>query len=163
MFAGLLLSLLTVVAVANPDAGAAVQARVVGHASFNFVGMAPSPSGNGYWLVASGGKVEAFGDAMKHGDLYGTPLNAPLVGMAATPDGLGYWLLGGDGGVFTFGTAQFYGSTGSLVLNKPVVGMTATSDGHGYWLVASDGGIFSYGDAKFFVACSPKVTIRVIL
>src|ERR1019366_3874854 len=81
MLAGLLLSLLAVV-VASPGAGAAVQGRVAGHASFNFVGMAPTPSGNGYWLAASGGKVEAFGDAVKFGDLYGTPLSAPLVGMA---------------------------------------------------------------------------------
>ncbi len=149
--AALVVGLMTVLSVPmvlgvphSSDAGAQT------HPAFNFVGMAPTPSGNGYWLVASGGKVEAFGDAVKYGDLYGTPLSAPLVGMAATPDGLGYWLLGGDGGVFTFGDAPFYGSTGNIHLNKPVVAMAAAPDGKGYWFVATDGGVFNYGSAGFF-------------
>ncbi len=113
------------------------------------VGMAATPSGDGYWMVASDGGVFSFGDAQFYGSEGGTPLNAPVVGMAATPDGKGYWLVAADGGVFSFGDAQFKGSTGSLNLNKPVVGMAATPDGRGYWLVAADGGVFSFGDAQF--------------
>ena len=129
------------------SAGAVVARPAASTAHFNFVGMAPTPSGNGYWLVASGGKVEAFGDAVSYGDLSKRMLNAPIIGMAPTPDGKGYWLLGRDGGVFTFGDAQFYGSTGNIHLNQPVVGMAATPDGKGYWFVAADGGVFAYGDA----------------
>jgi len=114
------------------------------------VGMASTPSGNGYWLVAFDGGIFAFGDAQFWGSTGGQQLNKPVVGMAATPDGLGYWLVASDGGIFAFGDAQFWGSTGGQQLNKPVVGMAATPDGLGYWLVASDGGIFAFGDAQFW-------------
>jgi predicted lipoprotein with Yx(FWY)xxD motif len=114
------------------------------------VGMAATPDGKGYWLVASDGGIFSFGDAMFFGSTGAVVLNKPVVGMAATPDGKGYWLVASDGGIFSFGDAMFFGSTGALVLNKPVVGMAATPDGKGYWLVASDGGIFSFGDAMFF-------------
>ena len=113
------------------------------------VGMAATPDGKGYWLVAADGGVFSFGDARFNGSTGSLNLNRPVVGMAATPDGKGYWLVAADGGVFSFGDARFNGSTGSLNLNKPVVGMTAAPDGKGYWLVASDGGIFSFGDARF--------------
>ena len=114
------------------------------------VGMAATPDGGGYWMVASDGGVFSFGDAGFYGSEGGTQLNDPVVGMAATPTGKGYWLVASDGGVFSFGDAPFRGSTGSLTLDRPVVAMAATPDGQGYWLVASDGGVFSYGDARFY-------------
>ncbi|HEY6426754.1 MAG TPA: L,D-transpeptidase family protein, partial [Acidimicrobiales bacterium] len=114
------------------------------------VGMAPMPSGQGYWLVASDGGIFTFGDAAFHGSTGALRLNAPIVGMAPTPSGQGYWLVASDGGIFSFGDAAFFGSTGALHLNAPVVGMAATPTGRGYWLVASDGGIFSFGDAAFW-------------
>ena len=113
------------------------------------VAMAPTPDGNGYWLVAADGGVFTFGDAHFFGSLGGTHLNQPIVGIAPTRDGNGYWLVAADGGIFSFGDAHFFGSTGGIHLNKPVVGMARTSDGNGYWLVASDGGIFTFGDAPF--------------
>jgi hypothetical protein len=113
------------------------------------VGGAASPTGQGYWLVDSAGRVQGRGDAPSLGGLDGKQLAAPIVGMAATPSGKGYWLLGRDGGVFTFGDAVFYGSTGAIRLNRPVVGMASSPSGKGYWFVASDGGIFAYGDAPF--------------
>ena len=119
---------------------AAVSARTIG--------IAPLPSGSGYWEAEANGTVAAFGSAHNFGSLTGR-LDAPLVGITATPDGGGYWLVGSDGGIFNFGDAAFYGSTGSLHLNRPIVGMAATSNGRGYWLVASDGGIFSFGNAVF--------------
>ena len=114
------------------------------------VGMAATPDGGGYWLVASDGGVFTYGDAAYYGSTGSLRLNKPVVGMAATPDGGGYWLVASDGGVFRFGDAVFLGSAGSLHLNAPIVGMAATPDGGGYWLVASDGGIFNYGDAAFY-------------
>ncbi len=114
------------------------------------VGMAATPSRQGYWLTASNGDIADFGDAAFEGSASGLALVRPVVGMAPTPDGQGYWLVASDGGVFSYGDAAFYGSTGNLVLNKPVVGMAATPDGRGYWLVAADGGVFSYGDAAFY-------------
>ncbi len=113
------------------------------------VGVAATPDGGGYWLVASDGGVFAFGDARFSGSMGGVHLSQPVVGMAATPDGGGYWLVASDGGVFAFGDARFSGSMGGVHLNQPVVGM-ASPDGGGYWLVASDGGVFAFGDARFY-------------
>jgi hypothetical protein len=114
------------------------------------VGMASTPSGRGYWLVASDGGIFTLGDARFFGSTGAMRLNQPIVGMAATPDGGGYWLVASDGGIFTFGDAQFHGSSGAIRLNQPITGMAATATGAGYWLVASDGGIFTFGDAGFF-------------
>ena len=114
------------------------------------VGMASTPDGRGYWLVASDGGIFAFGDAGFAGSAGNLRLNQPVVGMASTPDGRGYWLLASDGGIFAYGDADFFGSMGGVPLNQPVVAMAATPDGRGYWLVASDGGIFAFGDAGFF-------------
>jgi hypothetical protein len=120
------------------------------------VGMAATPSGSGYWIVAGDGGIFTFGDAGFYGSMGGQPLNDPIVGMAATPDGKGYWLVASDGGIFTFGDAHFYGSMGGQPLNEPVVGIAATPDGKGYWEVASDGGIFSFGDAHFYGSMGGK-------
>ncbi len=127
------------------------------------VGMAATPDGGGYWLVASDGGVFTFGNAQFYGSTGGKVLNRPIVGMAATPDGGGYWLVAADGGVFTFGNAQFYGSTGGKVLNRPIVGMAATPDGGGYWLVAADGGVFTFGNAQFYGSTGGKVLNRPIV
>ncbi|HVB91535.1 MAG TPA: peptidoglycan-binding protein [Acidimicrobiales bacterium] len=120
------------------------------------VGMASTPSGKGYWLVAADGGIFTFGDANFFGSMGGKPLNRPVVAMAATPDGGGYWLVANDGGIFTFGDAAYAGSMGGTPLNRPVVGMAATPDGGGYWLVASDGGVFTFGDAKYYGSMGGK-------
>src|SRR5271166_1401000 len=113
------------------------------------VGVAATPSDQGYWLVASDGGIFTFGDAKFFGSTGAIALNKPIVGMAPTPDGQGYWLVAADGGIFTFGDAGFFGSTGAIKLNQPVFGMAATPDGQGYWLAAADAGIFTFGDAPY--------------
>ncbi len=60
------------------------------------VGMAGTPDGHGYWLVAADGGIFAFGDAPFLGSEGGAPPGAPVVGMAATRDGTGYWLVTGQ-------------------------------------------------------------------
>ena len=50
------------------------------------VGMAATPDGQGYWMVASDGGIFAFGNAAFYGSMGGKPLNQPIVGMAATRD-----------------------------------------------------------------------------
>jgi hypothetical protein len=112
-------------------------------------GMDATPTGNGYWLVATDGGIFAFGDAPFLGSEGGRHLNQPIVDMARTRSGHGYWLVAADGGIFTHGDAEFFGSEGGRHLNQPIVGMARTRTGHGYWLVAADGGIFTHGDAKF--------------
>ena len=108
------------------------------------VGIAATPDGGGYYLVASDGGIFTFGDAVFQGSTGGIDLNRPIVGMTVDPATGGYWLVATDGGIFAY-NAPFLGSTGSIALNKPVVGMARQADGSGYWLVATDGGIFAYG------------------
>ena len=130
-------------------AAAAVGGTTLNDLTAPVVGVATTPNGLGYWVVAADGGVFAYGDAAFEGSAGATHLNARVVGMAATPGGGGYWLVASDGGVFAYGSAAFEGSAGGTQLNAPVVGMASTSDGGGYWLVASDGGVFAYGDAVF--------------
>jgi|tagenome__1003787_1003787.scaffolds.fasta_scaffold20985987_2 hypothetical protein len=126
------------------------------------VGVAATPTGNGYWLVAADGGVFTFGDAHYFGSTGNRALNAPIIGLAATPSGKGYWLLGADGGVFTFGDAHFYGSTGARKLAAPIAGIARTRSGRGYWLVARDGGVFTFGDARFFGSAAGHAAAPVI-
>jgi hypothetical protein len=118
------------------------------HLNEPIVGMAATPDGRGYYLVASDGGIFAFGDAGFVGSTGGLQLNRAIVGMAVDPATGGYWLVASDGGIFSFG-APFRGSMGDRHLNAPIVGMAATADGGGYYLVASDGGVFAFGDARF--------------
>ncbi len=114
------------------------------------VGMATTPSGDGYWEAASDGGIFTFGDAGFFGSMGGHPLNEPVVGMASTPSGDGYREVASDGGIFTFGDAGFFGSMGGHPLDRPVVAIAPTPSGRGYWEVASDGGVFAFGDASFY-------------
>jgi 3D (Asp-Asp-Asp) domain-containing protein len=132
-----------------PPEGQPADVAGVTTAGLDVVGIARTPSGQGYWAVTATGGVYSFGDATFFGSLGGTPLNQPIVGIAATPDGRGYWLVAADGGVFSFGDAGFHGSLGSIHLNQPIVGIAATPTGGGYTMVAADGGVFSFGDAAF--------------
>ena len=118
------------------------------------VGMATTPDGGGYWLVAADGGIFAFGDAKFYGSMGAAHLNQPIVGMATTGDGKGYWMVAADGGIFAFGDAKFHGSMGATHLNQPIVGMTPSPSG-GYRLVAADGGIFSFG-ATFYGSMGGK-------
>jgi hypothetical protein len=114
------------------------------------IGVLPTPSGRGYWVLGGLGQVVARGDARDFGSAAATPLAHLVRGGAPAPGGEGYWLVASDGGVFTFGAARFFGSLGAVKLNRPIVGMARTRTGQGYWLVASDGGVFTFGDARFF-------------
>ncbi|TMK40018.1 MAG: carboxypeptidase-like regulatory domain-containing protein, partial [Actinobacteria bacterium] len=131
------------------------------------VGMAATPTGNGYWLVASDGGVFSFGGAAFHGSTGSIKLNKPIVAMAATPTGAGYWFVASDGGVFAFGDAGFFGSAGGTLASRTVVAMGAAPAGNGYWLIASDGGVIPEGAAGSFGSLSgtpltsPIVTFAV--
>jgi hypothetical protein len=70
--------------------------------------MAPTPTGQGYWLVASDGGVFAF-NAPFYGSLGGQPPASPVRALETT-GAAGYWMLTGAGQVFNFGDAQHYGS-----------------------------------------------------
>jgi hypothetical protein len=95
---------------ATPPAGDASFYGSTGavHLNKSIVGMAATPDGKGYWLVASDGGIFSFGSAGFFGSTGAVHLNKSIVGMAATPDGKGYWLVASDGGIFSFGSAGFF-------------------------------------------------------
>ncbi|HWE56633.1 MAG TPA: hypothetical protein VG435_14065 [Acidimicrobiales bacterium] len=113
------------------------------------VGMAATPDGKGYWMVAKDGGIFAFGDARFFGSTGGVRLAQPIVGMAATPDGKGYWMVASDGGIFSYGKATFTGSGPSTT--SPVIGIEVANGGTGYWEIKQDGSVAPHGTA-------PKVT-----
>ena len=55
------------------------------HLAEPVVGMAATPDGAGYWLVAADGGVFAYGDGRYEGSMVGTPLAAPVVGVVTAP------------------------------------------------------------------------------
>jgi len=111
------------------------------------LGSVATPTGRGYYMVASDGGVFAFGDARFYGSMGGRKLNRPIVGLVPAADNQGYWLVASDGGVFAFGSARFRGSMGNVPLAQPIVGMVRY--GHGYLMVAADGGVFDFSDLGF--------------
>ncbi len=114
-----------------------------------FVGIEPTPSGGGYWLVSASGEVQAKGNAPDLGSANGLGSGELVSSISSTPSGRGYWLFTSRGRVITFGDAQHFGDMSAVALNGPVLDSVATPSGHGYYMVASDGGVFAFGDATF--------------
>ncbi len=90
------------------------------------VGLVPTPSGRGYWLLGADGGVFSFGDAWFVGSVpgvlpQGETLNAPVNGMVAY--GNGYLMVASDGGVFNFSNKPFLGSLGANPPPNPVVAL----------------------------------------
>jgi hypothetical protein len=108
----------------------------------SMIGIIPSSSGNGYWLVGEDGGVFAFGDAPFRGSLGGMPLSAPIVALAPTITNNGYWLLGRDGAVYAFGDAQFLG--GERFVTELATDIAALPDGTGYLVLDETGGIWTH-------------------
>jgi hypothetical protein len=113
----------------------------------SILGSVATPTGRGYYMVASDGGVFAFGDARFHGSMGGRRLDQPIVALVPTADNRGYWLVASDGGVFAFGSAEFKGSMGGVPLARPIVGMVRY--GNGYLMVAADGGVFNFSNRPF--------------
>ena len=114
------------------------------------VGMAATPTGTGYWTVASDGGIFAFGDARFFGSTGNIRLNRPVVALAPTASGNGYWMYASDGGIFTYGDAPFRGSGAGLDLGPSVVGVAASPTGQGYWMAGSAGTVAAFGDARCY-------------
>ncbi|MCL2395599.1 MAG: hypothetical protein FWC87_13050, partial [Acidimicrobiaceae bacterium] len=97
--------------------GAPAGSQLDGH----IVGIAPTPSGDGYWLLGADGGVFAYGDARFHGAAVGSALRS--VGIAATPDGGGYWVALDSGLVESFGDAANLDPPKGVFPDAAVVGM----------------------------------------
>ena len=106
------------------------------------VGIAATPTGRGYWLVAEDGGVFSFGDAQFYGSTGSLKLNQPVLGMTPTADGPAAtgWLRE-TAACSRSATHRFYGSTGR---QTSACGRSSTSrptpSGRGYYMVTMDGG-----------------------
>ncbi len=123
------------------------------------VGLAPTPTGLGYWLVASDGGMFTFGDAAYHGSVPGVlppgvGLNQPVVGLVTQADR--YLLVAADGGIFNFGDSDFLGSIpglGASGIDAAVVlpsggdvtAVMVSPTGDGYTMLGRDGIIWPFG------------------
>jgi hypothetical protein len=119
------------------------------------VGMAATPTVDGYWITSSEGRVFAFGDAALNaavagradsGLTAGPPSRAPIVSMAASPSGRGYWLVARDGGVFAV-NVPFRGSVPQRQSYERAVQIRVTESGDGYYVAGGDEAVFAFGDA----------------
>src|SRR5262249_56853665 len=117
------------------------------------VGMAPTPSTNGYWLAARDGGIFAYGDAPFRGSGATEGLQAAVVDIAAPPSGAGYWLAQLDGQVSAYGVSDHSHSTGTgpgTGGSAPTVALFANPKGDGYWVVRGETQVFdtsSSGDS----------------
>lgn len=105
-------------------------------------GIAPIPSGNGYWLVKRNGKVFAYGDARHRGSFKG---KGPVVDIEAAPTGQGYWIVSKAGRVKAFGSAQHYGND---TTSARIAAIAAAPRGAGYWLLTPSGRVLEFGAAQ---------------
>ena len=119
----------------------------VHHLNQPIVGMASTPDGGGYWMVASDGGIFSYGDAAFFGSTGSVHLNQPIVGMASTPDGAGYWMVASDGGIFSYGDATFFGSLAGG--GNSVLGIIVNPLARNYTLVETTGTAVSFPPASY--------------
>jgi hypothetical protein len=110
-------------------------------------GLATSPTGRGYWMVADDGGMFSFGDAGFFGSIPGVlppgrQLDAEMTDMI--PQDKGYLMLAIDGGIFNFGESRFWGSLGGKGL-RDVVSATIKADRSGYLILRTNGTIHAFG------------------
>ncbi len=126
----------------------------------DYVGIASTADGGGYWVVKGDGGMFSFGDAPFYGSAGGDHLAMPAIGVATTSDEKGYWIAAADGGLFAFGDAAFHGSMGDKSIVGHVVGVAGTKSG--YWMVADDGGVFAFGAAFYGSMGGTKLNAPVV-
>lgn len=112
-----------------------------------------TPSGHGYWICGSDGRVYEKGDAPQFGNLVSVGINNTICGFAVRPQGDGYWLLATNGDLYRFGNALDHGnlnSVGGLTQGATASAIDAVADGNGYRCVTSAGGVFDFGSAQYY-------------
>ena len=113
------------------------------------VGMATTPNGKGYWLVANDGGVFAVQRALLRIARRAGTSTRRSSASRRDADGKGYWLVAETAACSPSATRKFYGSTGAMHLNSPDRRRSSPGPlGKGYWLMATDGGVFTFGTAK---------------
>ena len=96
------------------------------------VGMASTPDGKGYWLVASDGGIFTFGDATFYGSAANNGITA--TGIIASADGKGYSIVSSTGEQFAFGDST---TESPAVANQSLVGIASSASGAFYGVTSS--------------------------
>ena len=96
------------------------------------VALESTPTGDGYWLVASDGGIFTFGDAQFHGSA-AADRRDPVVGMAADPNTGGYWIITSEGQAIARGPVSTDPAPSPQCRIDPVIAGAFTTDGA--WLV----------------------------
>jgi peptidoglycan hydrolase-like protein with peptidoglycan-binding domain len=109
-----------------------------------------TPSGNGYWLLDTTGRVFTFGDAQHFGNGPSLPTwfgrTDNYVDMSPTPSGNGYYLLSKYGKVHFFGDGTDFGGLQNAVITEfDVETVRIVSSGIGYYVLFSDGRVSEFG------------------
>ncbi|HEV3365148.1 MAG TPA: hypothetical protein VG795_13590 [Acidimicrobiia bacterium] len=108
------------------------------------------PSGAGYWLIGSDGKVFSYGDAASLGSASAL---GSVAALASTPSGAGYWAVGSDGALAAFGDAVDLGHPAGG-LSKPIVGMAVLPSS-----ASTTGGPTNSGHPGPFDPGAPSTTV----
>ena len=70
------------------------------------VGMAPTPTGNGYWIAEANGVVHSFGDATDFGNFAPNEFD-PVTAIVTNPAAPGYRLITSLGATIPFGRRRW--------------------------------------------------------
>jgi 3-phytase len=117
------------------------------------VAPAATTTPSGYWMLGSGGRVYAFGDARAFGDVSSRlPAGTEAVDLEPTRTGDGYWIVDRRGTVSSFGAARHFGSLPGATLRagEEAVSLSATPTGKGYWVFTGKGAVTAFGDARYY-------------
>ena len=128
------------------------------HLNQPIVGMAATPDGGGYWLVAADGGIFAFGDAAFYGSTGGIRLTGPSWAWPP-PRTAGVLVVASDGGVFAFGDAGFYGSLGGVPRAGPSWPSPATPTAAATGSPTTTAAVTAFGDATYW-GSAPQVLNR---
>lgn len=125
----------------------------------DFIDMAPTNTGEGYYLLARDGVVFGYGDALLYGDAASTGDTFDEraytgTGIETHPVENGYWIVDGDGIVQDFGDVPSHGSVSpyrtGMEEHAWVRAIRRNQDGDGYWLLSGDGNVYAKGACEHF-------------
>ncbi len=133
---------------AEPDSlrGRRASSLEIADSKTGYIAVAPTPTGEGAWLLESNGRVTRTGDAVGRRGARTNDVFEPAIDIA-TSSAEGYWIVNFWGKVTPRGDAPNLGSELLPYGNRHIVSITATSSGAGYWLLSNDGVVYPFGDA----------------
>jgi len=113
------------------------------------VGIAATPSGDGYYVLRANGEVDGYG-VTSYGSLAANslPVGITATGIALDATTGGYWILTSNGSVRAF-NAPSYGETlvpsGGWGQHPAAVAIAAAPSGVGYYVLRANGAVYGYG------------------